>query len=401
MNSSSLASQHLLVYEPRMEGHHPGWLRFITEDLLSAGFRLSLATDQRPAAQDTLRQSLGSLLDEVKIVPVYDDSGRRRGGKTGSVELCLRESGAGSVFLCAFDEIASAVERRAAFGILPPAPLRGRAGGIYHRPRFMAASRFSPNRWLKHLGFCRLARGGWFRQILFVDPYLARQWQEALPQSPLYFLPDPCPPDFSGDRAAACQVLGLPAKKRIFLFYGVGSRRKGLHLATAAMRLFPASDSAFLLCAGRFEPNPKVSRDLDLLALQGRARAINRYVSNAEEKLLFAASDFVLLPYVHHFGTSGVLSRAAAAGKPVIVSDEQLLGRLVRDNKLGLLFPSGDVPALCEQIRRAKAAFAGQLSEWAAAARNYAGRFSRAAHRAALLRSVIPNPVEATDGRPA
>ena len=42
----------LLLYEPRVEGHHPGWLRFITEDLLSAGYPLTLAVDPQAPAVD-------------------------------------------------------------------------------------------------------------------------------------------------------------------------------------------------------------------------------------------------------------------------------------------------------------------------------------------------------------
>ncbi len=385
---------HLLLYEPRAEGHHPGWLRFITEDLLSAGYQLSLAVDQRPAGQSIIQDHLGSLLKEVSLVSVYDDAGQRRGGTVGSVELCLRESGAESVFLCALDEIASAIERRAAFGLFPPALLRGRVGGIYHRPRFMVASRFSPNRWLKQAGFCRLLRNGWLRQVLLLDPYLLERWRKVLPDAPFYFLPDPCPPGYLSDRAAARKALGVPQDKRIFLFYGVGSRRKGLHLATEAFLQIPAANPAFLLCAGRIEPSPTVAGALGSLTNQGRALSINRYVSNDEEKLLFAAADFVLLPYIHHFGTSGVLSRAAAAGKPVIASDEELLGSLVKEHQLGLLFPPGQVSALREQIIKAANAPETLLSQWAAAAQKYAARFSREAYRTALLNSIACAPTQ-------
>ena len=50
---------HLLLYEPRVEGHHPGWLRFIVEDLLSAGWRLTLAVDLRAENARQVRERLG------------------------------------------------------------------------------------------------------------------------------------------------------------------------------------------------------------------------------------------------------------------------------------------------------------------------------------------------------
>ena len=381
--------QHLLLYEPRTEGHHLGWLRFITEDLLSVGLQLTLAVDLRPENAPKVREQLAELLPEIKLINAYDANGRRHGDrKMGSVAHCLRESGAANVFLCAFDEIASHSWRRATFGILPPDELRGRVGGIYHRPRFLCAPNWSLDRCLKQPGFRRLISQGWLRQLLFVDEFLAQHLKNQFSGTPIFFLPDPCPAGYDGDVCAARQALALPENKKIFLFYGGGYRRKGLHLAVRALLDLPANSAAFLLCAGQLNPTGETAGGLEQLVRQDRACLINRYVSVAEEKDCFAASDVVLLPYLNHFGTSGVLSRAMAAGKPVIVSDEQLLGRLTREQGLGLLFPSGDVKMLREKIQQA-AAFSPELtSGYSAAASTYAGRYSRAAYRRALLESL-------------
>ena len=260
-------------------------------------------------------------------------------------------------------------------------------GGIYHRPRFMAAPRWSFNRVLKQLGFQRLMRHGWLRQLLFVDEYLARDRQAEFPGAPIFFLPDPCPEGFDGDLAEARRQLEVPRHRRVFLFYGGGYRRKGLHVAVDAMRRLPSDHPAFLLCVGQQNPAGETARGIEQLTLEGRARLIDRYVSPEEEKLSFAASDVALLPYLNHFGTSGVLSRAMAAGKMVIVSDEQLLGQLTREHGLGLRFPSGNAAALAECIRQAAAMSAPQLAGYAAAAHRYARRYSRAAYRAALIQS--------------
>jgi len=387
--SSDELREHLLLYEPRTEGHHLGWLRFITEDFLSAGLRLTLAVDQRPDAQEKVRDHLAELRSEVTLIQACHPAGRRHwDGRSRSVTFCLEQSGAANVFLCAFDEIASQCWRRAAVGLYPPEGLHGRMGGIYHRPRFMVAPWWSPNRWLKQSGFRRLVRGGWLRQLLFVDEYLARDRQAEFPGAPFCFLPDPCPPGYDGDAAEARRQLGVPQDRRVFLFYGGGYRRKGLHLAVEAMRQLPAEVPAFLLCAGQLNPEGSVAAGLQQLTAAGCARLINRYVSTTEEKLAFAASDAVLLPYVHHFGTSGVLSRAMSAGKPVIVSDEQLLGRLTRRHGLGLLFPSTSVPGLRQCLLDATRMPAAQWAAFVEAARRYATVYSREAYRAALLRSV-------------
>jgi glycosyltransferase involved in cell wall biosynthesis len=292
------------------------------------------------------------------------------------------------VFLCALDEIASDCWRRATWFRRPPAELRGRIGGIYHRPRFLAGDSSWLDANLKLPGFERLVRERWFNPLLFVDEFLAARLRSEHPGAPIHFLPDPCPTGYTGDRAVARQQLGLPADRPVFLFYGTGARRKGLHLAVEALLQLPAEHPAFLFCAGRQEPAGPVAAGLARLAQQNRALLLDRYVSEAEEKLCLIASDVVLLPYLNHFGTSGVLSRAMAAGRPVIASDEQLLGDLVRLHGLGLLFPSGNVAELAGAIRRAAAFTPPETAAYVAAASRYAGHYSRAAFRAALLRSL-------------
>jgi glycosyltransferase involved in cell wall biosynthesis len=388
-SSPASTSQHLLLYEPRTEGHHLGWLRFITDDLLSGNVPLSIAADLRPGSRERVEQALAGVLNEIKLISAYDKNGKRHlGGKGRSVAHCLKASGAKNVFLCALDEIASHCWRGATFGLRPPKELRGRMGGIYHRPRFLAAPSSSLDRALKIPGFQRLLRENWWRQILFVDEFLAADMQKANPSSPIFFLPDPCPPGYDGYAAAARKQLDIPPDRRIFLFYGTGARRKGLHVAVSAMLQLPPGSPAFLLCAGQQNPAGETAASLAQLVRQNRARLLDRYVSDEEEKMCFAASDAVLLPYLNHFGTSGVLSRAMAAGKPVVVSDELLLGRLTREHQIGLVFPSGDVAALRERIIHASTFSEAERMRFIAAAKRYADVYSRAAFRSALLRSL-------------
>jgi glycosyltransferase involved in cell wall biosynthesis len=182
--------------------------------------------------------------------------------------------------------------------------------------------------------------------------------------------------------------LGVPPGRPVFLFYGGAYRRKGLHLAVKAMLQLPETCPAFLLCAGKQPKDSEIARDLEKLAAQGRGIFINRYVSNEEEKMVFAACDFVLLPYINHFGSSGVLARAAGAGKPAIASNEQLVGRLVRKYNLGPLFPSGNVPALQQAILQAVAASPAELARWQAGAQSFAKQCSHAAFQTALIASI-------------
>jgi glycosyltransferase involved in cell wall biosynthesis len=383
------ASQHLLLYEPRVEGHHLVWLKFITEDLLSAGYSLTLALDTRPASYERVRQRLGPLLEKVTVLAVHDQSGQKIGGNGArSVANCLDRSGAPRVFLNTLDEIASPLLRGAALGQLPPGSLRGKMGGIYVRPRFLVRRGFSPNEWLKYLGFSRLIRGEWFGQILFLDPWINETCREWFPQAPVFALPDPCPDNFTAAAEPARHHFGIPADKNVFLFYGGAYRRKGLHLAVEAFQRLPGNGTAFLLCAGQQPDDERVRRGLEALVHEGRALVISRYIFEEEEKLLFAASDVVLLPYIKHFGNSAVLSRAAGAGKMVIASDEELVGRLVHEYQLGLLFSTGDAGALSMGIQQATSLTVDEKMKFNTAAHQYGSRCSREAFRQTLLNSL-------------
>jgi glycosyltransferase involved in cell wall biosynthesis len=383
------SNRSVLVYEPSVDGHHVGWLRFITEDLLGADLALTLALDTRPAAMKRIEGQLADLLPQVKIIPaIAEKTDETKITSPAHVAACLKKSGAALAFLANFNDLASTSLRRAAFGLMPDESLRGRLGGIYFRPLFLGASALSPNQALKKIGFSRLIKNGWLNPLLMIDPLLCGLAQKKFPGAPIHLLGDPYPENFSADRAASRKQFHLPAEKFVFLFYGGGYKRKGLHLAVEAMLKMSAPGKGFLLCAGLQPKNEQLARDLETLRTQGRAEIVNRYVSAEEEKQLFAACDAVLLPYIRHLDGSGILSRAAGAGKPAIASDEYLIGHVVRQYGMGLLFESGNVPALQQAIEQVASASAGEISKWQAGAQVYAKNCSRGAFRSALVAAV-------------
>lgn len=384
-----MPTKKVLIYEPSVDGHHVGWLRFITEDLLGAGCKLTLALDTRAPAMKRIQDHMADLLPRVKLISALPDVGdKTKVTSPTRVAACLKESGASLAFLANFNDIASTVFRCAAAGLMPEESLRGRLGGIYFRPLFLNASALSPNQALKKIGFRRLVKNGWLNPLLMIDPLLCGLAQEKYPDAPVHLLADPYPENFHADRAAARKQFNLPDDKFVLLFYGGGYKRKGLHLVAEAMRTMSAPGKAFLLCAGLQPKNEELARDLELLRSQGRAEIVNRYVSAEEEKQLFAACDMVLLPYIRHLDGSGVLSRAAGAGKPALASDEYLIGHVVRQYGMGLLFESGNVPKLKQAIVHAASATPKELAAWQAGAQAYAKNCSRAAFRSALIQAV-------------
>lgn len=382
-------TRHMLVFEAQTEGHHLSWLRYVTEDLLEAGVRLTLALDQRPPAQARIQEQLSDLLSRVNVIAARSQRGWiHGGGHADTVAFCQGQCGANHVFLACFDEIASHCLRRAAVGLLPQRGLRGCMGGIYIRPQFLARTPKTPNEMLKSRGFQRLLKGGWLQQVLLLDENLVASLKSRLPGAPFYFLPDTCPEPADIPADAARKQLGIPAQAQVFLFYGGPYRRKGLDLAVEAFDKLSSSPRAVLLCVGQQPDEPSLARTLERLRAASRAFVANRYVSLEEEALAFAASDWVLLPYRRHFGSSGVLIRAACRGLPVIASDEELVGWRVRTHNLGLLFPSGNVAGLRRCIEQAAAMGREELEKLSRAAKEFSTAFTRGAFRKALLDSL-------------
>jgi hypothetical protein len=60
----------------------------------------------------------------------------------------------------------------------------------------------------------------------------------------------------------------------------------------------------------------------------------------------------VLAPYQRFVGSSGVLLWAARAGRPVLAQEFGLIGKLTRDNHLGIAVDSGDPTKLAREIGR-------------------------------------------------
>ena len=92
---------------------------------------------------------------------------------------------------------------------------------------------------------------------------------------------------------------------------------------------------------------------LDELAAQGMAKIVDQFVPEADFIEYFAAADWILLPYRNFRYSSGILSNAIAAQRPVIAADHGLIARTVRAFSLGLLFRNRSSADLARTMREA------------------------------------------------
>ena len=76
----------------------------------------------------------------------------------------------------------------------------------------------------------------------------------------------------------------------------------------------------------------------------------------------FCAADAVACPYPAWFSvSSGTANRAAAAGRPIIVSRHGFLGRIATERRIGLTFRTGDVRGLADCMMQVEQSAGTQL----------------------------------------
>ena len=353
----------VLVFEPRTEGHHVPWAGLITSTLVEAGAEVVLAHGDDPAQLERLEDAHPGLTSSVEL-HALKQGGRFDGGSAlNSLARADQEHRTDRVLVANLDEFAASLCRRAALGYRLPRNLRGRLRGIYIRPRPLdPEERGFQNAW-KRTGYQRLAAAGDFARIGVLDEDLLAPENNRLAGVPITWMPDFWTPMKEADRAASRESLGVPKDRVALLFFGVPHRRKGLDLAAEAFD-DPRTEGAFLLVAGRQRDDPSLRDRLTKLERAGRAVVHDHYHDEQEMATAFAASDRILLPYRAHYGSSGVLSRAASVGLPAIASDFHLIGRRVVRSDLGVVHRDGDASSLAEAIERSANPSEQTMKKW-------------------------------------
>jgi glycosyltransferase involved in cell wall biosynthesis len=157
----------------------------------------------------------------------------------------------------------------------------------------------------------------------------------------IHVVPDPVydTPTITVTEARA--ELGLPAGHPVILFFGDVRYDKGPDILLEALTQIDG-DWVTVMAGPPFMLG-ELEAEACRRRLQDPARLITRFefVPQRDADLYFRAADAVVLPYRADFkGTSGVLGRAAAAGKPVIASDVGDVGAAVRRAGLGTVVPA-------------------------------------------------------------
>ena len=202
----------------------------------------------------------------------------------------------------------------------------------------------------------------YMRATAFVSksPALTRAALDAgLPRARLWEVPnavdvDRFRPASREEQAALRQRLGIPTDRRVLLFVGVVTRRKGVDtLIDAFARLDPSVRATLLLVGptGKNEENRAFAAEMRRSAATLGVEANVRFVgiaSNVEDYM--RASDLLVFPSRRE-GFPNVVVEAMASGLPVVMSDiPGISDHIISSGEDGLIVPSDDPAALARAI---------------------------------------------------
>jgi glycosyltransferase involved in cell wall biosynthesis len=215
----------------------------------------------------------------------------------------------------------------------------------------------------------------------------------------IHVVPDPAampPPDLSQDQAR--RLLGLPLDRPLVLFFGSLRREKGWDILLRSVPLLKGNVSVVLAGHADSQVAAEVERTVPIVPSQ-RLEARLARVNEEDVDRYFVAADLVVVPYRRvYVGTSGVLQRAAAAGRPVVAAEVGQIGAIVRRHGLGVVCPPEDPQALAEAIDYALS----QPEAWQSEVRDRALEYARsqdwrvfgAQVRAGYVQSLQPQGAE-------
>lgn len=154
-------------------------------------------------------------------------------------------------------------------------------------------------------------------------------------------VPDPAndPPTISRSESRA--ALDLPSQMPLILFFGDARADKGPDVLLEALPNLKGDWAVIIAGSSGIVGEEQVDACRRRLADPERLITRFGYVPEADVDQYFRAADVVVLPYRTSFkGTSGVLLRAAASGRPIIASDVGDVGPTVREAGLGMVIPA-------------------------------------------------------------
>ncbi len=154
----------------------------------------------------------------------------------------------------------------------------------------------------------------------------------------------------------ARKKLGIPADKKVLLFFGTIRSDKGLDILLRSLPMITDRVSDILLVIAGKAPGTegfsKYNAIIDSLGLEQNILRKVQFIPHNHMSYYFCASNVCVIPYTKFDSQSGVLMQAYVHYKPVVVTDVGAIGDMVREDGVGIVVNPNHSALLADGITR-------------------------------------------------
>ncbi|HZZ10012.1 MAG TPA: glycosyltransferase [Paraburkholderia sp.] len=342
-----MEQDYVLIVEPNLTGHRWRYVEWIMQACAEAGYPCILATESANEDHRLPRQIVAANRADMQIAFVDHEEQRRAGPIARSQYVRFHR-----YFKRVYRHVSRAQPIRlvvvpyvdyffyslpflgSPFGKTPWIGITMRSTFHHHKVGIKAPDKPIVNA-IKAAIFKRAIRCTGLRTLLTIDPTLP-EWaaQSASKGSAaIAYVADPFPDERAENPVLARERLGLDPNQRYLLVYGAITERKGIYELVHAMTRMDHAPT--LIVAGEQDAGTRHFMRNHVRSLKPAPLILDSFISNEMERDLFSACDAVWLGYKGHYGMSGVLVQAYRFGKPVVATEDGLIGWFSRRCELG------------------------------------------------------------------
>jgi glycosyltransferase involved in cell wall biosynthesis len=176
--------------------------------------------------------------------------------------------------------------------------------------------------------------------FIFNDKDCVRYFNSKFKKNCFTLLPDPVSESISIKKQDGFyEKFHLITNRKVVLAFGSINERKNINNIIKSFK-YQEEDFQLLIC-GKCSSEQLEQSILNNIDKIRRIRPninivfLNRHLSNQEIDEAFSISDIIAVPYVNFFFSSGVIGHAAKYKKPVISSNEGLMGAITNEYQIG------------------------------------------------------------------
>ncbi|AJZ58757.1 glycosyl transferases group 1 family protein [Paraburkholderia fungorum] len=342
-----MEQDYVLIVEPNLTGHRWRYVEWTMQACTEAGYPCILATESANEDHRLARQIAAANRADLQIAFV-DPEEEPRG--------LLRQSNQYSRFHRYFKRVHRVVSHAqpirlvvvpyadyffyglpflgSPFRKTPWIGITMRSTFHHHKVGIKSPDRPLVNA-VKALLFKRAIQCPGLRTLLTIDPTLP-EWaahHAAKNSAAIAYVADPFPDEHAENPVLARARLGLDPEQRYLLVYGSITERKGIYELVHALSRMDHAPA--LIVAGEQDAGTRHFMRNHVRSLKPAPLVLDSFIANDVERDLFSACDAVWLGYKGHYGMSGVLVQAYRFGKPVIATEDGLIGWFSRRCELG------------------------------------------------------------------